>query len=94
MSEDKSIGSAFEKLLKKSPWGGRMEALNINDDWEKIVGKTIARHTDKLFLQDGTLRVYTNIAPLKQELLLEKIHLIKKINEFYDRDFVKDIVVI
>ena len=40
------------------------------DNWEKMMGKTIAKHTTGLYIKQGILYVRINSASLKQEMFL------------------------
>ena len=64
-----SLGEAMKKFLDQSRLKGSLLALQIDDIWEKIMGKTIARYTDKIEIHGTTLYITTAVAPLKQELL-------------------------
>ena len=67
-----SMGDALKKFLEKSRFKGYMQALQIEDVWEKIMGKTIAKYTEKIQIHGQVLYITTSVAPLKQELLYQK----------------------
>ena len=85
---------AIDKMLKESHWKPRYQGTKLKEDWETLMGKTVARHTDDLKIRDGILYIYTNIAPLKNELSYNKSLLVAKINQHFGETFIKDIVVI
>ena len=76
-----SMGDALKQLLKQSRLKGSLQALQIEDVWEKIMGKTIARYTDKISIHGHSLYITTTVAPLKQELSYQKPKIIKVVNE-------------
>jgi len=88
-----SIGEAINLLLERSKWKPKVNELRIRNDWETIVGKTIAKYTRNLYLNGGTLTVYTDVAPLKQELLMAKEQLIARINEHLGEQAISEIVI-
>lgn len=88
-----SIGDALRQLLDKSHWTPKVRELRIKQEWEAIVGKTIARYTTSVALNGSTLTIVTAIAPLKQELLLGKEGLIARINEHLGETAVSDVVI-
>jgi predicted nucleic acid-binding Zn ribbon protein len=88
-----SIGEAINLLLEKSKWKPKVTELRIRNEWETIVGKTISRYTRNLYLNDKVLTVYTDVAPLKQELLLGKEQLIVRINEHLNEKAITDIII-
>ncbi len=66
-----TIGEALNEFLKKSKLKGGIQALQIEDAWEKIMGKTIAKFTDKIEIINQTLFISSTVAPLKNELLYQ-----------------------
>ncbi len=88
-----SMGDAIKKFLEQSRLKGGMQALQIEDAWEKIMGKTIARYTDKLQVINDTLFITTQVAPLKQELIFQKEKIIQRVNEALGQRIINKIVV-
>ena len=88
-----SIGEAINLLLEKSKWKPKVVELRMRDEWEAITGKTVAKYTRKIYLSGKTLTIYTDVAPLKQELMLAKEQLIENINKYFEETVVTDIQV-
>jgi len=88
-----SIGEALQLFLKKSRLKQGIQALQIEDVWEKIMGKTIAKYTDKLQIVGSTLFVTTTVAPLRNELLYQKEKIIKLVNEELGEVLIKEVVI-
>jgi predicted nucleic acid-binding Zn ribbon protein len=88
-----SMGDALKKFLKQSRLKGEVQALQIEDVWEKIMGKTIARYTDKINIHGHTLYITTTVAPLKQELSYQKPKIIKLVNEALGENAISEVVV-
>lgn len=88
-----SVGEALKSFLNKSRIKGDIQALEIDAAWEKIMGKTIANYTDKLQIIGDKLFVYTNVAPLKNELLYQKEKIIERVNETLGAKIIKEVVV-
>ena len=87
------IGDAIKQFLNGSRIKGGIQALQIEDVWEQIMGKTIAKYTDKIQIMGKTLYITTSMAPLKQELLFQKENIIKRVNEVLGEHVVKDVVI-
>src|SRR5688572_11141469 len=66
-----SIGDAIKLYLAQSRLKGSIQAYQIEEVWEKVMGKTIAKYTEKIKVINKTLFITTNVAPLKQELLYQ-----------------------
>ena len=66
MSDAISLGDAVKKFLESSKIKNQIQSLSIDDHWEKIMGETIAKFTDRVEIRNGTLFIYTAVAPLKK----------------------------
>lgn len=88
-----SIGQALQKFLDESRIKGSIQALQIEDVWEEIMGKTIARYTEELKIINDTLFISTHVAPLKQELIFQKEKIKLRVNEALGKNVIKEIVV-
>jgi predicted nucleic acid-binding Zn ribbon protein len=89
-----SMAEALQKMLTDSHWKYRYQVTKLKQDWEELMGKTVAKHTDQLVIKDGVLYIYTNVAPLKHELSYNKTLLKDKINQHFGETFIKDIKVV
>jgi len=88
-----SIGDAIKKFLDQSRIKSGIQALQIEDVWEEIMGKTIARYTDKLHIINDTLFITTQVAPLRHELIFQKEKIIQRVNEALGQKLIGKIVV-
>ncbi|MGC4057570.1 MAG: DUF721 domain-containing protein [Chitinophagaceae bacterium] len=88
-----SVGDALRRLIRQSGWGDRINEYRLREEWAQIAGVTIARYTNGMMLRDRVLTLSTDVAPLRQELLLGKKQLIEKINAHFEETIVLDIKV-
>jgi len=89
--DDFSLGNAMNKMLGESRWGKRFMAISLEEDWTEIMGETIGKYTASLSLENKKLIIQTDIAPLKNELSLNKKSIIDKINAFYKKEIVTEV---
>ena len=61
-----SLAAAMKEFLDQSRIKGSIQAMQIQDVWEQIMGKTISRYTEKIQIHGHTLYITTTVAPLKQ----------------------------
>ena len=87
------MGDAIKQFLNQSRLKGDIQALQIEDLWEKIMGKTIARYTENLKVINRTLFITTNVAPLKQELLYQKEKIKLRVNEALGEKLIDNVVI-
>ena len=88
-----SISDAIQQFLDQSRIKGDIQALQIEDAWEQIMGKTIARYTDKLQIIGDKLIITTNVAPLKNELIYQKEKIKQRVNEALGQKVVNEVIV-
>jgi len=88
-----SIGDALKEFLKKRKLKNGVQAMQVKEAWEKIMGKTIANYTDKIEIINTTLFISTNIAPLKNELIYQKTKIIERVNEALGEKVIKEVVI-
>lgn len=94
MSDALSLGDALKQFLNQSRIKQNIQSLQIEDHWEKIMGPTISKYTDKIEVRKNTLFIYTTVAPLKNELVFQKNLIAERINESMGEEVVKDVVIV
>ena len=87
------MGEAIQQFLKKSRLKGSVQALQITDVWEQIMGKTVARYTESIKIYGDKLYISTSVAPLKQELQFQKEHIITRVNEALGEKIIKEVII-
>lgn len=70
-----------------------IQALQIEELWEKLMGKTIARYTENIKIVNSTLIITTNVAPLKQELTYQKEKIKLRVNEALGSNDIQDVII-
>ncbi|MGN6511159.1 MAG: DUF721 domain-containing protein [Chitinophaga sp.] len=89
-----SMGDALREYLNKSRFKPRLMEVRIQENWEQVVGKTIARYTESVQLFEGSkLVITTTVAPLKQELNYSKDRIMKLVNDMLGEDIVKEVMI-
>ena len=88
-----SIGDAIQKFLEQSRIRGSIQALQIEDMWEEIMGKTIAKYTEEIRIINDTLFITTHVGPLKQELIFQKEKIKLRVNEALGKNLIKEIII-
>lgn len=88
-----SLQDAMQQFLKNSRLKTGIQALQIEDVWEKIMGKTIAKYTDKITIINQVLYIQSQVAPLKNELMYQKAKIIERVNEELGEAAIKDVVI-
>ena len=87
------FGDAIKDFLERSKLNNGVKALKLTDTWEQLMGKTIARYTDKIELVNRTLFIHTNVAPLKQELMYQREKIVERVNEALGPNTISEVVI-
>ncbi len=87
------IGDALKFFLDKSKLKNGVRAVQIEEVWEKVMGKTIAKYTDKIEIINGKLFIHSSVGPLKNELQFQKIKIIERINEIMGEKVISEVVI-
>ena len=88
-----SLGDAIQQFLTGSRMKGDIQALQITDVWEAVMGKTIAKYTERIAIINGTLFITTHVAPLKQEHNFQKEQIKLRVNEALGEPVIKQVVI-
>ncbi len=88
-----SLQEAIQQFLQKSKLKSGIQALRIEDVWEEVMGKTIAKYTEKIQIINSTLFITTTVAPLKNELLYQKEKIIERVNEALGEKLIKEVII-
>ena len=87
------IGEALKDFLNKSNLKAGLRAIQIESVWEELMGKTIARYTDKIQIINHTLFIYTSVGALKQELIYQKSKIIERVNEALHEKVITEVII-
>jgi hypothetical protein len=88
-----SLQQALQQFLQNSRLKQQVQAMQIKDMWEELMGKTIAGYTDDIQLIQHKLIITTHMAPLKQELLYQREKIKNRLNEMLNEYAVHEVVI-
>ncbi len=88
------IGELIGPILKQAEsLPRRPEALEVITSWPEMVSGKLARKSRAVSLRDGKLFVEVKSPAWKQELILQKRNIIRKINRKLGKDILSDMVI-
>lgn len=87
------MAQALQQFLNESRIKGDVQAMQIQEAWESIMGKTVARYTDSIKIIGDKLIITTSVAPLRHELIFQKVKIIKRVNEVMGGEVVRDLLI-
>ena len=87
-----SIADAIRAYLKDSKLEKPLKERQLVQSWESLLGKSVARATSKIYLNNGTLFVHLNSSVVKNELFMLQDEILRKLNEAAGEQLVREIV--
>lgn len=88
-----SLQEAIQQFLLKSRLKSGIQAVRIEEVWEELMGKTIAKYTDKIQIVKCTLFITSYDASLKNVLLFQKEQIIQRVNEAMGELTIKEVII-
>lgn len=85
------LKEVLNQLLKSYNLDKRLDEFNIVSSWEKIMGKSISRHTTDISVKNGKLLVKLDSAALRHELTFAKGKIIELVNEYASKEVIKTV---
>ena len=87
------LGKVIEDYIEALDVKGKLKEVRLIRSWEEIVGKTIARKTDNIYIKEGKLFVEMNSSIARNELSMLKSSLIGRLNEKAGSKVISDIII-
>lgn len=90
-SDTSSVKEAIDAMLDSYKLRGKFDQTKLINSWESMMGKPIARRTEKIFIKERVLFVKLNSAPLRQELTIAKTKVLEILHRNFDKEIVADV---
>ena len=76
-----ALDQVLQQVLKENHLDGKLSEVRLIKNWESIVGPQLAAQTEKLYIRNQVLYLHVKSAIVRNELMLMRASLIKKLNE-------------
>jgi predicted nucleic acid-binding Zn ribbon protein len=93
MSDYVSLGNAIQTFLRKYKLEDELRIQRILTNWEAFVGRPIAKATEKLWYENGTLHIKMSSPAWRNELVMARLRLQRSLNEKIGKALIRDIVI-
>ena len=91
-NNEKKIDQVFYEFLRAYGISRKYDEYKLKNEWENVVGQTIARQTDSLSIDKETLYVRLSSPSLRQEMGYAKSHIIESLNDAVGKVLIRDIM--
>ncbi len=93
-NNQQSLGEVIRDFLEQSGWERKLDEVKIITEWDKILGPSLAKYTEEVFVRNKKLYIRLNSSTLRQELSYKKSEIVEDLNATVGREVIKDIVLI
>jgi len=90
---DQPVGSVIRQVVRELSLGPKLAQSELRSLWATELGPMINKHTTEVSFRSGTLYVHVNSAPLRQELVYNRAHLLEKLNAKLTDPVLQEIVI-
>ena len=87
------LGEALKEFIQGSKLKNGLRSAQIEEVWLEMMGVTIAKYTDKIYIFDQKLFIQTSIGPLKNELGFQKMKIIERVNEKMGENTITEVII-
>jgi predicted nucleic acid-binding Zn ribbon protein len=87
------VGEAMRAFLAQKGAGRRVQAGQVIDMWETIVGSPMAHNATPVRIENGVLTLRARNSVWRSELLMRRTELCAKVNAYFGEDVVKSVEV-
>ena len=87
-----SISDVLRSYTRENKLDRKLNELDLIKSWESVMGKTVARYTGNLYIQNSTLFVETTSPIVRNELLMMKEEIRVRLNELAGNELIRQII--
>lgn len=91
-NNQQSLGQVIKDFLRESGWEQKLDEVKIMTSWDKILGPSLAKYTQEVFINNKKLHIRLNSSTLRQELSYRKTELVDELNKSVGKEVITDIV--
>lgn len=87
-----SLSNVLKSYVRENNLEKKLNELDLIKSWESVMGKTVSRYTQNLYIQNNTLFVVTTSPIVRNELLMMKEEIRVRLNEVAGEELIKTII--
>ena len=91
-SNTQKLQDVIKEYLREARIDKKLVEVNLVNSWEEVVGKEIARRTDKIYIKNRKLYAHFNSSVVRNELLLHRETIRTRLNEIAGEELIKEII--
>lgn len=86
------ISKIIQEILKQNNMHKKLNEVTIEQSWASVVGETMAKYTSNVYINRGVLHVSVSSSVVRNELSMNRLILIEKLNAITQSETITDII--
>lgn len=86
------MGEAIDLYLKSMKLDRKYKEYEVINKWEEVIGRTVARSTTQIFIEDSTLYVTIKSPAIRNEIFMMRSEIVSRMNEIAGFELLKTMV--
>jgi len=91
-NNQQSLAEVIQDFLKQSGWERKLDEVKIMTQWDQVLGPSLAKYTEEVFIQNKKLHIRLKSSTLRQELSYKKSEIVKDLNSAVGKEVINEIV--
>lgn len=92
-SNDMTMKEAIEHMLRAYRLKNKVNETRIIEHWEDIVGATIGKYTDDVYIRHRTLVIKLRAPSLRTELMYRRERIAELVNDHLGEQVIEEVVI-
>ncbi len=92
-SNTEKLGNIINESLKDLNIDTKIKEVQLIKSWEKVVGKTVAKYTSKIYIKDKKLFINLNSSVVRNELFMIKDAILDALNKEAGETIIEEIII-
>lgn len=92
-SNDMTMKEAIEHMLRAYRLKNKVNETRIIEHWEDIVGATIGKYTDDVYIRNRTLVIKLRAPSLRTELMYRRERIAELVNDHLGEQVIEEVVI-
>ncbi len=92
-NDAKPIGEMIRRVMREQGLESPLNEYRLIQSWSDVLGRTIASYTTRLYIKNQVLYVQLTSPALRQELMMGRDLLVRKLNETVGAQVITNIIV-
>ena len=89
-----TLGEALHEFFEGNrDLRGKILEIRVQRGWRELFGPMVAQYTRELFVKNEVLYVFLTSSVLRNELVLCRERMMKRLNEYAGSEVIKDIMI-